>query len=105
MSTNKNRPYVVVGSGDLTTSVFKLGDECEGFRYRFNLVRTQQSSGRVSYWLRPKDFHSLLKLLHVLASELAGDGCVDDATRDNLCRIADGIESTLETLDERRSTR
>lgn len=102
MNTKTKRPYVVVGSGEMTTSVYKLGDEREGFRYRFNLTRTERSTGRITHWLRPSDVQPLLKLLYVLSSELAGDGCMCEAIRSDLCRVAEAIELALDALDERR---
>jgi glutaredoxin len=48
------KPYAMVGSGKLTSAIWKTGDEASGWRYRFNLFR-MSANGRVEQRFRPAD--------------------------------------------------
>jgi len=96
MSTKSRKPYAVIGAERLTSSLYKIGDELTGFRYRFNIVRLNNHTGRVNQWFRPDDLVALVKLTQVLATELTHDGCLDAALHQQLRRMAAVLEQTLD---------
>jgi len=98
MSTKSRKPYTVIGAERLTSSLYKTGDELTGFKYRFNIVRLNNHTGRVNQWFRPNDLVALMKLTQVLASELNHDGCGDAALRQQLRRIAAVLDRTLDEI-------
>ena len=81
------KPYAMVGSGKLTSAIWKTGDEASGWRYRFNIFR-MSANGRVEQQFRPADLFNFLKLTRVIATVLADDGCLAPAMRSNLTRLA-----------------
>ena len=80
------KPYAMVGSGTLTSAIWKTGDETSGWRYRFNLFR-MLANGRVEQRFHPADLLNFLKLTRVIAAVLADDGCLAPAMRSNLTRL------------------
>ncbi|MCC7339282.1 MAG: hypothetical protein IT422_29670 [Pirellulaceae bacterium] len=108
-SVSETKPYEMIGAGRLSSALYKLGDEKTAWRYRFNIYRTDFSSGRLSHWLQPDDLIDVLKLVQVIASELAYDGCLDDAQRDKLYWIAKCLEAinceTYEPTSRNRSSK
>lgn len=87
-----NKPYEIVGAGQLTATVWKIGDEASGWSYHFNLFRQCRRSGFVSQVYRPRDVGDLVKLARVLALTLADDGCLSAAERRSLAQLADRLE-------------
>jgi len=87
------KPYAMVGSGSLTSAIWKFGDEAAGWRYRFNLFRMSEN-GRVEQRFRPQDLAYLLKLVRVIAAVIAEDGCLPAAQRSELERL----ESLLDQI-------
>ena len=98
MSSKTHRPYAVVGSESLTSSLYKSGDELVGFQYRFNITRLNASSGCVSHWIEPTDVIALLKLVQVLSSELHIDGCMEAGLRNELRLVAKHLDKILNKL-------
>lgn len=96
MTNRSLRPYAVLGAGNLTSSLYKTGDELIGFHYRFNIVHLNSTSGRVGHWLAPDDIVSLVKLARVMAAELANDGCMDVALRRQLHTINSLLTGVLD---------
>ena len=70
------KPMMLVGAGPLTSAIWKLGDEESGLRYRFNVVRRSAPGGCVTDLFQPMDLIHFIKLIQVLAAEIANDGCL-----------------------------
>ena len=85
----------MVGAEQLTASVYKTGDELIGFDYRFNITRLNNRTGRVNQWFTPDDLSAMVKLIRVLSVELAHDGCMDDARRNQLFRLAATLDDAI----------
>ncbi len=89
------RPMEIVGAGPLLCTIWKLGDEHTGWRYRFNLTR-QTSDRRVFTDLfRPLDLVNFIKLIQVLAAVIADDGCLTQADRITLKNLAAQLDDLL----------
>ena len=89
------RPMEIVGAGPLLSTIWKLGDEHSGWRYRFNLTR-QTSDRRVFTDLfRPLDLVNFIKLIQVLAAVIADDGCLTQADRITLKNLAAQLDDLL----------
>jgi hypothetical protein len=84
----------MIGAGKLVASLWKLGDERAGWQYRFNIFK-QSKSGRVGQRFCPGDVRSLVKLARVLAAELATDGCLAAARRDDLAQLAAELDQII----------
>ena len=95
MSHKSRRPYTLVGAEQLTASVYKTGDELLGFEYRFNITRLNNRTGRVNQWFTPDDLCAMAKLVRVLSAELADDGCMGEALRHQLLRLAAGLDDAI----------
>jgi len=67
---------MLVGAGPLTSAIWKLGNEESGWRYRFNVVRQSAPGGCVTDLFQPMDLIHFIKLIQVLAAEIANDGCL-----------------------------
>ena len=96
------RPTEFVGAGPLTSAVWKLGSEKSGWSYRFNIVRQAFDSGHCTDFFQPADLIHFVKLIQVLATVIADDGCTTQADRTTLRTLAaklDDIlgEATIET--------
>lgn len=89
------KPFVLVGAGPLSSTVWKTGDEHSGWRYRFNLFRLPAHNGRVSQLFRPSDLVDLAKLLQVLAAVIADDGCLTQTDRRMLTRLNAELDELL----------
>lgn len=92
-SRKSMKPYAMIGAGRLSSALYKSGDQDSGWQYRFNIFRTCESSGKPKYWLRPKEILDLLKLLQVLSSELAADGCMSETRRQELWWVSKSLEA------------
>lgn len=90
-----NKPYALVGSGCLTAALWKVinEDDCE---YRFNLFRVHKETGSVDQWLTPEDIESLVKVVRVLAFELAEDGCMSRPLRHRLYQLAEDLDELIQ---------
>lgn len=89
------KPYCSVGAGQLTSFVWKSGDQDSGWRYRFNLFRLAAKGGRVSQLFGPSDLFHFVKLAQVLAAVLADDGCLSSGDRRVLKRLAANLDAVL----------
>jgi len=87
------KPYVMLGAGQLSSALWKAGDEQSGWTYRFNIYRMSSRTGHVSELLRPQDVGDLVKLCQVLAAILADDGCVPRDQRRALAKLAADLDS------------
>jgi hypothetical protein len=84
------KPYAMVGAGNLVSKIWKTGDEHSGWRYCFNIFRITRR-GVVDQRFSPGDVVSLMKLTRVLAATLSEDGCLTSALRDELGSLADDL--------------
>ena len=66
-----------------------------GFDYRFNITRLNNRTGRVNQWFTPDDLSAMVKLVRVLSAELADDGCMDHAVRNQLFRLAAALDDAI----------
>ena len=89
------KPYCSLGAGCLTSFLWKTGDQSSGWRYRFNLFRLAAKGGRVSQLFRPADLMQFVKLVQVMASVIADDGCLSPVERLALRRLATGLDELL----------
>jgi hypothetical protein len=87
------KPYAILGAGQLSSALWKAGDEQSGWTYRFNIYRMSSRTGHVSELLRPQDVGDLVKLCQVLAAILADDGCVPRDQRRALAKLAADLDS------------
>jgi hypothetical protein len=87
------KPYAILGAGQLSSALWKAGDEQRGWTYRFNIYRMSSRTGHVSELLRPQDVGDLVKLCQVLAAILADDGCVPRDQRRALAKLAADLDS------------
>ena len=101
MTDPAHKPYAMLGAGRLTSSLWKHQRPDDEWMYRFNVYHTDHNDGTVSHWLEPRDLLSLLKLVRVLAFELAEDGCLPVGLRQQLNELADIVDAVLaSTSDE-----
>lgn len=92
MNSLANKPYAIVGAGRLAASIWKSGNEADGWLYGFNVFRCEASTGEVSQRLEPDDIRHLAKLARVLAQVIADDGCVSSEQRHDLLELAFDLE-------------
>ena len=88
------KPMMLVGAGPLTSTIWKLGNEESGWRYRFNVARQLVASECVTDLFQPMDLIHFVKLVQVLAAEIANDGCLthdESMMLKNLLRQLDEI--------------
>jgi hypothetical protein len=97
-----SRPCAMLGAGNLAASLWKFGDEENGWRYRFNIFRMTRANGRVSHRFLPQDVADLAKLAQTLAFALSEEECLDRELRDDLgCLFAclnDVLPSALDNV-------
>jgi len=89
------KPMMLVGAGQLTSAIWKLGDEESGWRYRFSVVRQSAPSGCVTDLFQPVDLIHFIKLIQVLATEIANDGCLTHDERLMLRNLAQRLDEFL----------
>jgi len=87
------RPYELIGAGELVSAVWKRPDGRDGWRYRFNVFRMNDRTGTVSRMFRPSDLPNFLKLCQVLAMELSSDGCLPEYERQRLSELAEELDA------------
>ncbi len=85
----------IVGAGPLLSTIWKLGDEHSGWRYRFNLTRQTSDSGVFTDLFQPGDLIHFIKLIQVLAFVVADDGCLNQAERTTLKNLATQLDDLL----------
>ena len=86
------KPMMLVGAGQLTSAIWKLGNEESGWRYRFNMVRQSVPSGCVTDLFQPMDLICFIKLIQLLAAEIANDGCLTHNERLMLRNLAQRLD-------------
>src|SRR5687768_16873815 len=96
LTHKQSRPMAMVGAGDLTSTIWKVGDEYSGWRYRFNVFRQPSRTGNVSRLFRPADLLDIVKLTQVLTAVLADDGCLPQRERATLLRLASELDDVLQ---------
>ena len=89
------KPYTMAGAGPLVSSIWKLGDEQAGWKYRFNIYRMMPDTGHVSQLFNAEDIVHLAKLSRVLALVLVEDGCIPSTLRSELERLIDTPDADL----------
>jgi len=89
------KPMMLVGAGQLTSAIWKLGNEESGWRYRFNVVRQSAPGGCVTDLFQPMDLIHFIKLIQVLAAEIANDGCLTHDERVMLKNLAVQLDECL----------
>lgn len=95
------KPYTLAGARPLTATIWKTGIDVHTGNYTFNLIRTNQATGRVTQRFRPEDLWNFAKLIQLLAFILADDGCLDRSLRNSLKQLAEGMQSVSEALHRR----
>jgi hypothetical protein len=90
-----SKPYCSIGSGQLSSFLWKTGDQISGWRYGFNLFRLSVRGGRVGQVFKPSDLMHFVKLVQVLASVIADDGCLSAVERGVLKRLAADLDELL----------
>ena len=100
------KPMMLVGAGPLTSTIWKLGNEESGWRYRFNVARQLLASECVTDLFQPMDLIQFVKLIQVLATEIANDGCLTHDVHLMLRNLAQRLDELLgraanEAEDER----
>ncbi len=86
---------MLVGAGPLISAIWKLGNEESGWRYRFNVVRQSVSNGCVTDLFQPVDLIHFVRLIQVLAAEIANDGCLAYDERLMLRTLAQRLDEFL----------
>lgn len=97
MPSKNQKPYAMVGAGTLAASLWKLGNESDGWRYDFTVFRLDPQNGDVSQILAPSNIGDLVKLARVLAQVVADDGCVPSALRRELDALASNLDELVGT--------
>lgn len=89
------RPMEIVGAGPLLSTIWKLSDEHTGWRYRFNLTRQTSDRSVFTDLFQPLDLVNFIKLIQVLAAVIADDGCLNQAERKTLKKLATQLDDLL----------
>lgn len=90
-----SKPYAMLGAGPLTAALWKTGDIQSGWRYRFNVYRLNNSTGRVSQRFYATDVKHLVRLAAVLAFALVDDGCLPEPLRQELRDLATHLDDAI----------
>ena len=93
--TANPKPMEIVGAGPLISTIWKLGGEHTVSRYRFNLVRQTSDRGIVTDLFQPTDLIHFVKLIQILATVIADDGCLTQAERTTLRNLAAQLDDFL----------
>ena len=94
----RHKPYAMLGSGNLTSCLWKFGSEPAGWRYRFNLFR-MDTEGHVGQLLNVADVSDLVKLARVLAATLSEDGCLSPKLRRDLSNLATKLDELFDAKE------
>ncbi len=89
------RPMEIVGAGPLLSTIWKLGDEHAGWRYRFSLTRQTSSRCVFTDLFQPLDLIHFIKLIQVLAFVIGDDGCLTQSERTTLKNLATQLDALL----------
>ncbi len=96
MKRGDPRPMEIVGAGPLLSTIWKLGEQHTGWRYRFNIVRQTSDRGIVTDSFQPTDLIHFVKLIQVLAAVIGDDGCLNQTERTSLKNLATQLDHLLE---------
>lgn len=89
------RPHCIVGAQSLSSAVWRVGDEVNGYRYCFSVFRMNPETGRVGQSFRAKDVFSFVKLAHVLAITLVDDGGLNAGMSSRLQQLIGRLDTAL----------
>ena len=90
-TTQTQRPYMIIGAGDLVSHVHRVDGANNDDSYRFNLFRSEEG-GVVNQSFRPSDLRNFIKACQVLASEIAADGWLSGELREELIQLATELD-------------
>lgn len=92
MNHRNQKPYAMLGAGELSVSLWKRGNDTEGWSYDFTVFRLDVSTGEVDQLMNLAHLGDFVKLARVLAQVIADDGCVSHTLRRKLNRLASQID-------------
>lgn len=92
-------PLAILGAGDLVSHL-QANELAVQKRYRFNLFRINEETGKPSFWLRPGDLRDVVKACQVIAFAIADDGWVSNETRQDLRRLSSELDSLTSNWGE-----
>jgi hypothetical protein len=95
-----NKPYTMLGAGKLTSAMWKEGDPNSGFRYRFNIYRTDAKTGHVEQIFQPDDVQSLVNLARLLGVVFLDDGWLSEQDRIRLHDLVSRLDQAFEQPDD-----
>ena len=95
MPKPKTQPQAIIGAEQLTASFYRRSDG----HYRFNIVRLNKRTGQVCQWYRPTDLLALLKLMRMIAAEVAQDDDLDSSSRDELEQLTTELDHAVNALN------
>ena len=90
------QPMELAGAGPLMSSIWKLGGEQSGWRYRFSIVRRSMDRSHFTDLFQPNDLIHFIKLIQVLAAVITADGCLSQPERIMLRRLAVRLDEFLD---------
>lgn len=79
----------------MLSTIWKPGGEHASWRYRFNLVRQTSDRGIVTDLFLPTDLIHFVKLIQVLATVIADDGCLTQSERTTLRNLSAQLDDFL----------
>jgi hypothetical protein len=89
------QPMELAGAGPLMSSIWKLGGEQSGWRYRFSIVRRSMDRSHFTDLFQPNDLIHFIKLIQVLAAVITADGCLTLAERTMLTGLVVKLDEFL----------
>ena len=99
------KPYSFVGAGRLTSMLWKTGNARSGCEYRFNIVRGPNLQESFNPLFEPADLSDLVKLVQVMASVIADDGCLHADDRQRLRSLITDLDTLTLRWDAAAKTR
>ena len=93
--TANPKPMEIVGAGRLLSTIWKRGCEHSSWRYRFSIVRQTSDRGIVTDLFQPTDLIHFVKLIQILATVIADDGCLTQSERTTLRNLAAQLDDFL----------
>ena len=93
------KPLFMAGAGRLASTVWKVGDDVDGFAYSFNLFVLDPATGCTGSRFEAGDLPDFVKLAGVLAAELASDGWMSESLRHKLRELAEQVLDDEPELD------
>jgi hypothetical protein len=79
-----NRPFAMLGAGNLASMLWKSDDRAARDALRFNIFRVTEENGRVSQSFGLQNVEDLARLAQVLAYSLSEEEWLDPESRDDL---------------------